>query len=67
MKIIYIGMPLYKFGDQSVNSGKRTLVNKKGVCKFQIFGVNVSNFYEKNGAKGMLNYFFNQFLFRNSL
>lgn len=47
MKIIYIGMPLYKFGDQSVNGGKRTSLNKKGICKFQIFGINISSFYAK--------------------
>lgn len=47
MKTIYISMPTKKFEDQSVIGGKRTLLNKKAVCKFQIFGVNISSFCAK--------------------
>lgn len=55
MKIIYIGMPLYKCGDQSVNSGKRQLMNKKVICKFQTSGGDISSFYapKKKKKKGM--------------
>lgn len=47
MKTIYISMLTKKFEDQSVTGGKRTLLNKKGVVKFQIFGVNISSFCVK--------------------
>lgn len=53
MKTIYISMPTKKFEDQSVIGGKRTLLNKKAVSKFQIFGVNISSFCAKKKHEGM--------------